>query len=193
MILDSDLPELGAYRRLERELPLLGVPELGRRVVSGDNELLPVHRWFKYKEAYSPALLWDVLTLLDITIDKSASLLDPFCGVGTTMVSVQLSTSHISSALGIERNPFAAFVARTKLSWPHVDIEEFDYIAGAVLSDPAVMSCALPALSSISTGRSISKHIAGKLVGLRDAIAAFSDARARAMYYYWDSLQSLSL
>src|ERR1700687_311957 len=118
MILDSDLPELSEYRRLEKGLPMQFAPELGKLVISSDNDLLPVHRWFKYKEAYSPAIPWELLSFLDIKIAKPIFVLDPFCGVGTTVLSAQLNEKQVRSALGIERNPFAAFVARTKLSWP---------------------------------------------------------------------------
>ncbi len=105
MIQDNDLPELRTYRNLEKTLPIEFAPQLGGLVISGDSELMSVHRWFKYKEAYSPALVWEVLSAAGIKIGEPLSLLDPFCGVGTTLVSAQANTAQVKCATGIRAEP----------------------------------------------------------------------------------------
>jgi len=61
MISDNQLPELRDYRILEGALPIVEDARFGALVVSSGNEQLPIHRWFRFKEAYSadliPALL----------------------------------------------------------------------------------------------------------------------------------------
>ncbi len=179
MIQDSDLPELITYRNLEGDLPIEPAPEMARYLAPGDNESLSVHRWFKYKEAYSPALPGQLLSLTQLKDSKSLHLLDPFCGVGTTLVSAQTDPKHIRSATGIERNPLSAFVARTKISWPAMDLQKFESIERRVLAQTRTTYGPLPTLSSILTGRCMSRHIAKRLVAVRDSILAFPQSPER--------------
>ena len=80
---------------------------------------------------------------------KRLSLLDPYCGVGTTLLSAQILPNQVESATGFERNPFAAFVASSKLSWPEIDPSEFKRIAKKILTAPPDLAGCLPELSSI--------------------------------------------
>lgn len=179
MISDKDLPELANYRRLEENLPIETVPSFGSLVVSGDNEHSPIHRWFRYKESYSSHLLESVFSYAQINTRRRLVLLDPYCGVGTGLLSAQISPHAIDSAIGIERNPFVAFVAKAKLGWPAIDPQELERIGIAVLSacgDPLV---SLPELSSIRTGRCITRHIAGRLLSIRDSILEFPKSPTR--------------
>jgi DNA modification methylase len=179
MISDKDLPELESYRLLENNLPLEMVPSFGSLVVSSENDSAPVHRWFRYKEAYSAQLLDNLLSHAGLGASRSLVLLDPYCGVGTTLLSAQINPDAISSATGIERNPFVAFVARTKLAWPAIDAQELERIAIAVLSSPEETPVLLPELSSIRTGRCITRHIAGRILSIRDALLEFPKSATR--------------
>jgi len=179
MILDSDLPELKHYRSLERNLPIEFAPHFGAMVVAENNESLPVHRWFKYKEAYSPNLVWRVLDLFGTPNGEMISIMDPFCGVGTTLLSAQVQPSRVKSALGIERNPLSAFIARTKISWPNITVKQFDKLRELVLNRSRDRIGALPELSSIRTGRCISKYIASRLVAIRDEILQINECPER--------------
>jgi len=48
-------------------------------------------------------------------------ILDPFVGVATSLLSAQLQYrgENELELIGVERNPFTAFVARTKIGWDH--------------------------------------------------------------------------
>ena len=76
-----------------------------------DNRSLPVHRWFRYPAGYSGGWAGAYLA----SQDRSAHVLDPFAGCGTTVVAAQQLGLE---SLGIEAHPFVARVARAKLAWP---------------------------------------------------------------------------
>jgi len=65
----------------------------------------PIHRWFRYREAYSPDLI-DRLRL-------GQRILDPFCGCGSIMVG---AAQRGRRSIGIDVNPVAVFAAKVKLS-----------------------------------------------------------------------------
>jgi hypothetical protein len=171
MILDSQIPELRLFRRFEGEIDLEQNRSFGPLVIASDNERLPVHRWFRYKESYSAQLLCQVVSLLHPQLGQKFSLLDPFCGMGTSILSAQTMSSqgYEIDALGIEQNPFAAWAAKTKLNWQDVDTGLTDQLSGC-LSAP-FRRVSLPRLSSISQGRCISRYIAKRIVAAREAIS----------------------
>jgi hypothetical protein len=116
-------------------------PELAGLVHWAGAETEPVHRWFRYREGFSPALI--------SSLNLGDRILDPFCGSGSTMVgAAQLGRSSV----GIDVNPLAAFVSRVKLSpLPDQDVKAaraflcgFDAAATAVDPWPA------PALRIVS-------------------------------------------
>jgi DNA modification methylase len=80
---------LNAIAALDRDLlrhfgnRLVVEPVLNRQMVSFQaNKTRPAYRWYKYKEAYSAAL---VEYLLDRCTVNAGVLLDPFAGSGTTL------------------------------------------------------------------------------------------------------------
>ncbi len=66
---------------------------------------LPIHRWHRYREGFSPALIAE--------LRLGHRILDPFCGSGSIMVG---AAQQGRSAVGVDVNPLAAFVARVKLT-----------------------------------------------------------------------------
>src|SRR6266550_4558430 len=80
-------------------------PDLAGLVNWGGGGGLPIHRWFRYREGFSPALISE--------LRLGHRILDPFCGSGSIMVGAA-QQGRIS--VGIDVNPLAAFVARVKLS-----------------------------------------------------------------------------
>jgi len=68
------------------------------------------HRWFPYKEGFSPSF---VRQFIKSQINHNQGVvLDPFAGVGTTLVECSLNGIE---SLGYDTNPLAVFVSNTKL------------------------------------------------------------------------------
>ncbi len=77
---------------------------------SEDTTALPRHRWYYYKEGFSPNL---VETAIEQTgILKDDLIIDPFNGSGTTTLTSSLK-GHKS--IGIEVNPFTSFLSDAKI------------------------------------------------------------------------------
>ena len=75
-----------------------------------DYHSLPRFRWYGYKEGFSPSLVEKAIAT--VGVEKNDYVLDPFNGNGT--VTLTASINNIKS-IGIEVNPFVAFMAETKL------------------------------------------------------------------------------
>ena len=73
------------------------------------NREAPVHRWVPWIAGFSRQFVQDALTR---HLPEPGVVLDPFAGVGTTLIEADLA-GH--AAVGFEINPYAAFAARTKL------------------------------------------------------------------------------
>src|SRR3954470_16991323 len=80
-------------------------PDLAPLVHWGGGTGLPVHRWFRYREGFSSGLI--------PALGLGRRILDPFCGSGSIMIG---AAQQGRVATGIDVNPLAAFVARTKLT-----------------------------------------------------------------------------
>lgn len=78
------------------------------------NGNLPVHSWYPYLAGYSAHFVKEELNRYKIY--NGHKVLDPFLGVGTTSV---VAKSNDINSIGIEVNPFASFVAKTKLYWEY--------------------------------------------------------------------------
>ena len=80
---------------------------------------LPRHRWFPYKEGFSPSFVKSYLS--DADIGKQGFIFDPFSGSGTTpIVAGELGVR----AAGFDVSPLSDFVARTKsitMNRPEID------------------------------------------------------------------------
>lgn len=122
---------------IDGRLPLRdGRALFASKVSFEESRTAPVHRWYFYKEGYSPNLLTALLA--EVAPPKGGLLLDPFAGVGTTLVSAtQLQHQPFTGAVGVEYNPFAGFVARTKLTWPRLDSWRISTLGQAILAASA--------------------------------------------------------
>ena len=80
-----------------------------------ENREAPVHRWVPWIAGYSKYFVEDAIT--GYTSGPSV-VLDPFAGVGTTLVEADLA-GH--DAIGFEINPYAAFAAQMKLHAHRID------------------------------------------------------------------------
>lgn len=87
-----------------------------------ENKSLPVHRWVPWIAGYSASFVDEVISTY-LPNGKTGVVLDPFCGVGTTLLAAVLR-GH--DAIGFEINPYPALAAETKLKAPHIKLAEFD-------------------------------------------------------------------
>jgi DNA modification methylase len=89
-------------------------PALGQYMTFEFSKEKPVHGWFWYKEGYAPEIV-------EYCIRESGAktVLDPFCGVGTTLLAAK---SMKIESLGIDASPLAVFVSKVKTD----DYEEND-------------------------------------------------------------------
>lgn len=102
--------------------------ELGCLVGAGRRDE-PVHRWVPYKEAFSPGLVRDILDYLG---EDSGVLLDPFAGVGTSLL---VANERGMTGIGVELLPYPAFAASTKLGSGLANPEKVRRLAAATASD----------------------------------------------------------
>lgn len=71
-----------------------------------------VHDWYRFVLSFPPHLVRDYLERLGV--EPTDTVLDPFCGTGTTLV--ECKKLGIAS-IGIESNPMAHFASSVKVDW----------------------------------------------------------------------------
>ena len=79
----------------------------------------PRHRWYFVKESFSPTFVRYAIAEKNCT--KDDLVIDPFAGSGTVPL---VATDYGSETIGIEVNPFLAFVSRAKLTHCRPDTVE---------------------------------------------------------------------
>jgi len=84
------------------------------------NKTIPIHRWVPWIAGFSSGF---VNSALQKYSRKKGYLLDPFSGVGTTLVEALLNKQQ---SIGFEINPYAAFACKVKASAHTIDIHELE-------------------------------------------------------------------
>ncbi len=88
------------------------------------NRELPLHRWVPWIAGFSAQFVDDSLEkYISSQRNGKAWVLDPFAGVGTTLVQGYL---HGLNVVGFEINPYAALASRMKLQASSVSLGEFE-------------------------------------------------------------------
>jgi hypothetical protein len=149
-----DLPEL-EWRRLKRisrelaeDVDLVDRSSTFEQLV-GAGELLerPVHRWFAYKEGYSPQLLGAVLNGLHL--GDGLHVCDPFGGVATTALA-GLGDPRVAEVRSVDYSPLAHFAGSVKLSWPQLETQRLRLLLRSALSYSSEAPVKLPELAAFS-------------------------------------------
>lgn len=144
-------------------------------VGSGELAEHPVHRWYSYKEAYSPRLPVDVISRLGA--GDTGVVADPFAGVATTALSLQ-HHPLVERVVGVEYSPFAHFVGRAKLNWSQISPKRIGEHVERLRDYPLNDSLPVPGLAAF-TNKEIFKPAA--VTGLLSARAAIeTDDRVTA-------------
>ncbi|WP_155121639.1 SAM-dependent methyltransferase [Bryobacter aggregatus] len=98
-----DLAEL--LRRINLSVLSQDRSDLAAFVNWKGNAESPIHRWLRYREAYSPNLI--------TKLGLGNEILDPFCGCGSILIG---AAENGNTAAGIDINPLAIFAAKVKLT-----------------------------------------------------------------------------
>ena len=72
----------------------------------------PIHNWYRFVLSFPPHLVRQYID--DFGLTNGATVLDPFCGTGTTVVETKLRGLK---AIGLEANPFPHFASCVKTDW----------------------------------------------------------------------------
>ncbi|MCH7718727.1 MAG: hypothetical protein IIB21_04595, partial [Chloroflexi bacterium] len=85
-----------------------------RDAAAADNKSLPIHRWVPWIAGFSAQFVEDAIdSYLPKKNRSHQRVLDPFAGVGTTLVEALKAGRH---AIGYEINAFAALAAQAKVN-----------------------------------------------------------------------------
>lgn len=112
---------LSSYETLERKYTPSGV-EVGTYntpVNFKESMTIPVHRWYGYKEGFSPSFVNEFIKTY--ARDKNSLIFDPFGGVGTT--GLEAIKMGYDAAL-MDVNPLGLFVSKAKTK--HYSTTEID-------------------------------------------------------------------
>jgi hypothetical protein len=93
---------------------------------SEDTTNLPRHRWYYYKEGFSPNLVEKAIQ--HVGVSKDELIIDPFNGSGTTTLTSSL-LGH--NSIGIEVNPFTSFLSDAKVK--NADLAELNKLESSLL------------------------------------------------------------
>ncbi len=85
------------------------------------NKTQPIHRWVPWIAGFSGEF---VRQSIDRYLPEPGLVLDPFCGVGTTLVESLLAGHNTA---GFEINPYAALASRVKANARHYDPQTLRY------------------------------------------------------------------
>ena len=72
----------------------------------------PFHNWYRFVLSFPPHLVREYINKFGLNNDST--ILDPFCGTGTTMVESKLLGIN---SIGIEANPMTHFASTVKVDW----------------------------------------------------------------------------
>jgi DNA methylase len=105
-----------AYSRQAQQMSLFDNPANGqnngqeafRDPAFRDNRSLSIHRWVPWIAGYSAAFVDDVISTY-VPAHKTALMLDPFCGVGTTLLQAVLRGHY---AIGFEINLYPVSICK---------------------------------------------------------------------------------
>lgn len=141
----------------------------GELVGSAELTQHPVHRWYSYKEAFSPRLPIEVVDR--IGTGTSGIVADPFAGVATTALALQ-HRFDVAAVVGVEYSPFAHFAGTAKLAWPQTSGDRLRAAARRLARFDVNPQARTPELSAFSNEEIFRPAVVCQLVSAREAVVA---------------------
>ncbi len=92
------------------------------QAASAHNKSLSIHRWSNWIAGFSGEFAHNAITQNLPFPQKNSLVMDPFAGVGTTLVEANRLGMN---SVGFELNPFASLVCKVKLNSKSVSLDEF--------------------------------------------------------------------
>lgn len=147
------------------------------------------HRWFNYKEGFSPVLVDRIFSEYDL--DAQSVVCDPFCGAGTTLA---VAKAKGMASLGFEVNPFAAFITRVKTdNYCDADFAMFEGLLEELKQIDPTAPRELPENEYLN--RIFDSEMLLAQLNIREYISALPESKAKQLLYFaWlCTLESCSL
>tara|TARA_Y100000739_G_C20556746_1_gene440948 strand:- start:22 stop:1326 length:1305 start_codon:yes stop_codon:yes gene_type:complete len=146
--------------------------ELGDFVSFAPAMKLPFHRWFYYKQGFSPQFVRHCIS--DAGIQPGATILDPFSGVGTTPYT---ATCLSYNAIGIDILPLAKFICESKLADDYDSQVIRSELEGLMRDPPRNAERGWPEVKVIS--KAYDEEMAERIQAYRERILTIEDEAAR--------------
>ena len=169
------MPKVKEQLALGRAYEANGKAEL-RDAAAADNKALPVHRWVPWIAGFSAGFVEDAIDAYLPARNRARQLvLDPFAGVGTTLVE---AVKAGCDTVGYEINAFAALAARAKLDCidvaPDALEADIDAFRGALTRFESRIDHRYGEAGSQALDRTLSKLRAAAPPAFRSRIPFFS-------------------
>ena len=174
----------GATAARASDAPGVGASEPGcfRDPAFTANRDAPIHRWTPWIAGYSKDFVEDAIARYT---SGPSVVLDPFAGVGTTLVEADRAGHE---AIGFEINPYAAFASRTKLEAHRADsrllrgaIHEFQAF-GQMADGQGVAPRSAPPSGFRTRTPFYSEKVLRKVLLALDFIETLTDASVRNIF-----------
>lgn len=138
----------------------------------------PRHRWFNYKEGFSPILVEKIFSEFEISSDSVVC--DPFCGAGTTLAVAQ---SNNIKSYGFEVNPFASFICKVKTTnYDEIAIEGLKKIVDDLQHNPLDTQIAKPDNEYLC--RIFETEMLSVQQNIKEFIGNVVNSKAKELFYF---------
>jgi len=149
-------------------------PEYDHLVTFAQNKTTPVYNWLYYKEGFSRDLVWDLLE--DFKATAGATVLDPFCGTGTTL----LACNEVGlNSIGFDVLPLGVFASKTKLQRDYDMNKLRDAISWLMSEKFGETSSRMVDVRFIDMRKAFSRYARNDLMFFRDRIMRVEDESIR--------------
>lgn len=140
----------------------------------------PRHRWFYYKEGFSPVLVENLLNEFKAT--KDSIICDPFCGAGTTLAVAQANDMR---SFGFEVNPFAVLISSVKtVMYSPAEASTFESYLATLSA--LTLNASYPVPDNKYLGRIFTPEMLSIQQNIKAYIDVLPDGNAKnLMYFCW--------